>query len=136
MRIAPNQKFGEEIPSYIGPIGALQKLIHRSCLRTINIDLPHHIELDTVAISKCTDLLRRTWLLATKLVARKRKNFQPLGFQLFVELNELLVILGGFTSFASDVCDQRHLPIQLAETEGSPIESLRIERVKLVGWHL
>ena len=71
-----------------------QELINGMSIRSIDLDLWHHGELNTIC-SRCPlfDLSIRLWFLSFKLVAGESKDFETLLPILLMDLHHFLVVL-------------------------------------------
>lgn len=113
----------------------LQEVIYRVSVVTVNLNLVHNWESDTVVqLAEVTDLLLRARFLATELVAWETKDDQALVLVLLVQALQILV-LWGETTLGCNVDNQDNFALQGIELESLTFLVLAFQLVKTLSSH-
>lgn len=87
--------------------------VQRVGIGPVDVNLGKEREADTVAVGEGLDLLWRSRLLPTELIAREAEDHEPLRLKTLIERLELAVVRVRQTSFAGHVHDQSNLALEL-----------------------
>jgi len=97
-------------------VSPLEELPHGVRSLAVDVDLREERERRAVLIARNRlDLLGRSRLLRTELVARERQDLEPSGREPLVQQLQLLVVRGRQPSFGRHVHDERHFAAVFGE---------------------